>query len=940
MNPPLNANKIVFASEEEIRAHSRAVVTSILERHRGHEHATLNELGSDKCCSMFEGQILRQVEKKGIDAVIEEHANLIILTKKFDPNIQASSSSGSSAPQNSAPPVCGPSKVFKVNFIVNQGFSVDTSAMISALNEGFSSTTPGLGPYGNRKQLDTKIRFEFESLTTLTGSQIKSFSSKSNLWFQILADPSDALDHGFKEDMFNVYFANFNTPQDFGAFAYFPASFPASCCVVWPTFSTVNLSDPWAFITIIHEFGHSFSLSHTFGDGGGTDCGDDSVSDTPLQHSSTNWTRSNMCGDGLSMNENWMDYNSSPPVSNYFFTVGQNARMQASITTSLAGYYTEVPGELCGSCCDGLGNCTETTAAGCIAPSVWTIGQTCSPNPCAGGGGGGGGGLGVVNVKYGNFDFAENNLFVPYLSRDQESVSYKGKFGQITKITLEGALAGSYSQIDPARSLILGAFLEDFKTLTVKEYGVIVIEFERCVVKSVNFSPANGGRTEYQIELECLEQNLFGDFYGILNPKNEYSFSEQENGFIEVKHSISAVGFLTNGASAMQNAKAFVNSKLGYNPATLIPALMPFLPNATENNISIILTQTSSSADDTSAKYSTEESFLIQDRDIDLVSKTLGVVSSATSSFKKNLQDDFSSVDVSFTIQGGINTLESNLRSKIPNPSALFAIASKASGAVILNPVPLLYNVTDNASTSKTIEIKVSYDSNPFLTFFDYSIDFSTDYITGITTSKITGEIKTRGGITNKYEVAKAFYEEEILEVGVRNYLFDLAQSSYINVMDLPWPLNPNYDSISITENKNKGIIKLEASFSNKDFLNNCLSANYSISVKPTIKKYQFTPSCTANGLYAVTDVNQVTQEEIIVDGSISVAQGSSAKAEYVNFINNLKSNLVDTQILFDAPILGGAIVDSEAVTESGKTNERIKFNHSFKVDSYYVNTN
>ena len=53
-----------------------------------------------------------------------------------------------------------------------------------------------------------------------------------------------------------------------------------------------------------------------------------------------------------------------------------------------------------------------------------------------------------VQMKYGSFDFAENNLFIPYLSRDQESVSYKGKFGQITKITLDGTLDGNIGGVD------------------------------------------------------------------------------------------------------------------------------------------------------------------------------------------------------------------------------------------------------------------------------------------------------------------------------------------------------------------------------------------------------------------------------------------------------------------------------------------------------------
>jgi hypothetical protein len=35
-----------------------------------------------------------------------------------------------------------------------------------------------------------------------------------------------------------------------------------------------------------------------------------------------------------------------------------------------------------GSCCDSLGSCTLVEQSGCAAGSVWTLGATCTPNPC------------------------------------------------------------------------------------------------------------------------------------------------------------------------------------------------------------------------------------------------------------------------------------------------------------------------------------------------------------------------------------------------------------------------------------------------------------------------------------------------------------------------------------------------------------------------------
>jgi hypothetical protein len=37
-----------------------------------------------------------------------------------------------------------------------------------------------------------------------------------------------------------------------------------------------------------------------------------------------------------------------------------------------------------GACCDLLGNCTMTSQANCLAPSLWLPETTCEPNPCPG----------------------------------------------------------------------------------------------------------------------------------------------------------------------------------------------------------------------------------------------------------------------------------------------------------------------------------------------------------------------------------------------------------------------------------------------------------------------------------------------------------------------------------------------------------------------------
>lgn len=578
----------------------------------------------------------------------------------------------------------------------------------------------------------------------------------------------------------------------------------------------------------------------------------------------------------------------------------------------------------------------------------------------------------LVHIKYGNFDFTKNNLFVPYLSRDQEFVSYKGKFGQITKITLDGNIGGTYKQIDDQRSLILEAFLNDFKDLTVREFAGLdngdenlglIIKFERCIIKSVNFSAVNSGITNYQIELECIEKSLFAHSYGILNPKNEYSFSELENGFIQISHSISAEGIAANGKSAMANAKNFVESKKGYDIKTISPSLAPFTGGLNVGSFSIILTETSINVNVVNSEYSIEETFLVHSDNNAAAATTRidDVVSTSSCSFEKSIQGDFFSVKVDFSIQGGKDTTEDILRSKIPSSSELYRAASLAATGFVLNPIPTAFDVFDEAATSQKIKINASYDTNSisfadkFLTvdqqqvytssggvYFDYSVDFSTDYITDVTTVKISGEVIARDNIINKYQKIKTFYEQKVLPLGVSNYLYYLAKNSYEKNMSFPWKLNPNGQSFDSTENRNKGTISLSSSFTNKDYLPGCYQAKYSVSVSPRIKKYHSVASCNENGLYGVFDINQVTTEEININGSIQNKKNQT-KVELLNsysyLMNNIKLNLVNNQILFKEPTIGTPIITKESLTIGETPTLNINFSHSFKVDSFYIMT-
>ena len=167
-----------------------------------------------------------------------------------------------------------------------------------------------------------------------------------------------------------------------------------------------------------------------------------------------------------------------------------------------------------------------------------------------------------VEISYNSFTFGGETYPTPYLSRSQDLVYTADKWCQVTKIELQGRIPGTYSQIDTKRAAIFSAFSSDFKTLTVTENSVDILEFDNCIVRSVNFSPSNFGAADYNIAIDCYESSNFNGTFGVLEPVNEWSFSQQENNYVSISHKISARGFKTSNKPIV-NAKNFVQSLAG-----------------------------------------------------------------------------------------------------------------------------------------------------------------------------------------------------------------------------------------------------------------------------------------------------------------------------------------------------------------------------------------
>jgi hypothetical protein len=366
----LNTNKIVFKTDEEIREQAKSIVEDALN------FECPVHMGLPCTCRNLPSivrAIKLNVERLGKEKVIEDQSNLIINTAEYDPNVSSRSLSPIAQKSHNANQV----KTFTVNFYHNTGFTIYPDTVIQKLNDAFSDDATDSSLYGSRKQLDTKIAFVKGNVTTLSGANVHEYTCTSPDSGEGSPVGDVHSDVGLVEKDINFIYADFGSSCSFGAYAISASvAFPYGASIVWPEYESVS-----TYGTIVHEMGHVFDLAHPFGSNCGAgnesacNCQDDGVSDTPLTKINDSTTRTNECGDGYSMNENWMDYSYLYySFSDCFFTQGQSSRMQAAINTNMSDWYSTSGGGA------GSGGSGGSGAGGLNLPSATLIGYSSKGN--------------------------------------------------------------------------------------------------------------------------------------------------------------------------------------------------------------------------------------------------------------------------------------------------------------------------------------------------------------------------------------------------------------------------------------------------------------------------------------------------------------------------------------------------------------------------------
>ncbi len=454
----------------------------------------------------------------------------------------------------------------------------------------------------------------------------------------------------------------------------------------------------------------------------------------------------------------------------------------------------------------------------------------------------------------------------PLISRT-EGYEYSpgGKTSRVDTFTLEGRLkriecdSGFESIYELTKQLIL-AFSENFKKFEVIQDSTTIFSYDNAIVDSISFEEDKYyDLVPYTIVLRCYKDYLY-EQYGVLEPTSSFSFEETDGCLVNIVHNISCRG-VNNSDEAIDNAKAFINAKLGYNPAVL-PDYMTNDP---------ILVDRRESVDRRTATVSVTEVYRY---DKNLLSGDANFIQ--TTETEQKIDNGIFVITVSGTLQGsrdGSMTLTRAAMVGVKGSADAFAQYEYS----LYKPSGTLFTYPSQSSISEDL------DANTINYSFTYSeAEFADPYISDSTTiSREEGKdcISTSIDIKSLIGCPAARYEK------TKAYLDTLDLVGYVmarwSLYGYGTHLSSVPDSKSVSINNENGDISVSISFCTDSSENcGCIEAlSYNMTFEDPIPQFSEEAAYRGQGCYSIQNLKYNNRAKFGVSGSCRPSKCCSTEA-------------------------------------------------------------
>lgn len=461
---------------------------------------------------------------------------------------------------------------------------------------------------------------------------------------------------------------------------------------------------------------------------------------------------------------------------------------------------------------------------------------------------------GQVKILYGNLDIFSGICPTPFAYFDKEYIENGSVWGSKYNLKLDGQITGklgatSFYDLENKKNKLISGFKNDSLSIKITEDNVEVFNSDICQVDSVSFEESKYyALLPFSVSASCYDKNSFGQNYGVTNPQDSWEYSENEDGTLSLRHSVSADGFNISGASAISQAKKWALSKTGISNRV---SSLKF------NNVlagDFILDSFSEQVDRFNGRYSIEE---VYRADLLKTNSFGNGILRYTVDVSKNIENGISDVSIQGSVVGKTNiglADMSVLRAKM-NAENFFQIAavaaSKSTGATKINDKPYSRSVTENQNSSE-ISFSIKFDDDPVAPGTAkciYKVDLSENLIKNIVDIKIDAEILCeRGDASVRWNAVKAYYSNTFNG-------YDLAFKEYSRAgYSKSFSSTPKTESINFDEFNSK--ISYSAGWSDRymPYPDILTSISEKVNITPSLKTYAVQPSLYVNGAHNVQD--------------------------------------------------------------------------------------
>jgi hypothetical protein len=494
-----------------------------------------------------------------------------------------------------------------------------------------------------------------------------------------------------------------------------------------------------------------------------------------------------------------------------------------------------------------------------------------------------------IQILYNNINLFSGLCPTPFVTTDQDFIDYNTGWNQVTKMTMNGQLTGrylgqlSYYELTSGFNLLLNRLSNNYGSLLINENSETLFSGQNVVVDSITTDEDYWyGILPFTINFTIYETGLFQNYFGIIEPEENFDFSEEDGLIVNLTHKLSARGLNTLGKTAVENAKNWVLNRTGsYNK--IFPIFIQ-----TGIGSDFLLNSTTESIDRFNGTYSVNNQYTRSNSSEALKSGILNYTIDLSSG-----QDGFITVGLQGSFRNnqisGINN--NNLRSgflqynfyNIANTAALQTFN------IILNQSPVSQSVTEEQNNN-VLNFNISYNNDLISNVInDYTVDIETDNIKNITNVNLNSKIFAKyGDVNNRWSLVRSYYTGSFNAFLLANTEY---QKEIKNRILYSTPLTE-----SVTFNEYNAEIEYNASWSDKrkSFSDNVLNMTSSVKYTPSVNIYASNTSAFVSREHNIQNLNCASLS--ILDISVSAISKPNKSINFAieqvqNEINRIKSN-------------------------------------------------